>query len=65
MDLEWSEYFYCTAPVLLRSKSSNLGKVRKAKLYYLRGVSGKAAKVKEQIMKKDKKVVAGPVVQEG
>jgi ribosomal protein L19 len=32
-------------------------------LYYLRGVSGKAAKVKEQIVKKTK--VAAPVVQEG
>lgn len=31
------------------------GKVRRAKLYYLRGTSGKAAKVKEKITKKKKK----------
>ncbi|MBX9924282.1 MAG: 50S ribosomal protein L19 [Rhabdochlamydiaceae bacterium] len=57
--------FLLHSPRIAKIEILKSGKVRKAKLYYLRGVSGKAAKVKEQIMKKDKKVVAGPVVQEG
>lgn len=34
------------------------GKVRRAKLYYLRGLSGKAAKVREQYVAGDEKVEA-------
>jgi large subunit ribosomal protein L19 len=39
------------------------GKVRRAKLYYLRGASGKAAKVEEKIMKKPKKVKQPAVIE--
>lgn len=55
--------FLLHSPRIAKIETVKSGKVRKAKLYYLRGVSGKAAKVKEQIVKKTK--VAAPVVQEG
>jgi large subunit ribosomal protein L19 len=55
--------FLLHSPRIAKIETIKSGKVRKAKLYYLRGVSGKAAKVKEQLVKKEK--VAGPVVQEG
>ncbi len=54
--------FLLHSPRIAKIEVVKSGKVRKAKLYYLRGVSGKAAKVKEQIVKKEK--VAVPVVQE-
>jgi large subunit ribosomal protein L19 len=54
--------FLLHSPRIAKIEVVKSGKVRKAKLYYLRGVSGKAAKVKEQIIKKEKVVV--PVVQE-
>jgi len=53
--------FLLHSPRIAKIEVIKSGKVRKAKLYYLRGVSGKAAKVKEQIVKKDK--TAGSVVQ--
>ena len=39
------------SPTVQKIEVVRKGKVRRAKLYYLRGVSGKAAKVKEHIMK--------------
>ncbi len=44
------------SPRIAQIEVVRLGKVRRAKLYYLRGTAGKAAKVKEKIgRKKDKK----------
>ena len=37
------------------------GKVRRAKLYYIRDKIGKAAKIKELMIKKKPKAVAAPV----
>lgn len=54
--------FLLHSPRIAKIEVMKSGKVRKAKLYYLRGVSGKAAKVKEQIVRKDK--TAGSVVKE-
>ncbi|MDE5848761.1 MAG: 50S ribosomal protein L19, partial [Muribaculaceae bacterium] len=33
---------------------NKLGKVRRAKLYYLRNLTGKKARIKERFVKKDK-----------
>lgn len=41
--------FLLHSPRVAKVEVVKSGKVRKAKLYYLRGASGKAAKVKEQI----------------
>jgi len=50
------------SPRIAQIEVVRLGKVRRAKLYYLRGTAGKAAKVKEKIgRKKDKK---GPALVE-
>lgn len=46
--------FMIHSPKIAKIEVVKTGKVRKSKLYYLRGTSGKASKVKEQI---------GPVVQ--
>lgn len=41
--------FLLHSPRIAKIEVGKKGKVRKAKLYYLRGVSGKAAKVKEDL----------------
>ena len=41
--------FNLHSPRIAKIEVTKSGKVRKAKLYYLRGVSGKASKVKEHI----------------
>jgi len=41
--------FMVHSPLVAKIEVVKTGKVRRAKLYYLRGVSGKAAKVKEQL----------------
>ena len=41
--------FLVHSPRIAKVEVTKSGKVRKAKLYHLRGASGKAAKVKEQI----------------
>jgi large subunit ribosomal protein L19 len=41
--------FMLHSPKITKIEVARSGKVRRAKLYYLRGASGKAAKVKEQI----------------
>ncbi len=46
--------FMIHSPKIAKIEVVKTGKVRKSKLYYLRGTSGKASKVKEQI---------GPMVQ--
>ncbi len=38
-----------TAPVLPKSQVKRRGDVRQAKLYYLRGLTGRAARIKEKI----------------
>lgn len=49
--------FILHSPRVAKIEVTRKGKVRRAKLYYLRGTSGKAAKVKEKIGVKKKKVV--------
>lgn len=41
--------FYLHSPRIVEIKVTKRGVVRRAKLYYLRGLKGKAAKIKEQI----------------
>jgi len=41
--------FMLHSPRIAKIERTRLGKVRRGKLYYLRGTSGKASKVKEQI----------------
>lgn len=41
--------FYLHSPRIARIEVTRKGKVRRAKLYYLRGKSGKKAKVKERV----------------
>jgi large subunit ribosomal protein L19 len=41
--------FLLHSPRIAKVEVTKCGKVRKSKLYYLRGTSGKASKVKEQI----------------
>jgi large subunit ribosomal protein L19 len=53
--------FLLHSPRITKIEIERHGDVRRAKLYNLRGATGKAAKVKEKIMKKIKKVKA-PVV---
>jgi len=43
------------SPRIVKIEVIRLGRVRRAKLYYLRGVQGKAAKVKERIYEKKSK----------
>ena len=47
--------FILNSPRIAKIEVTRKGKVRRAKLYYLRGTAGKAAKVKERIGKKKKK----------
>lgn len=44
--------FQIHSPLLASIKVTRRGKVRRAKLYYLRGRSGKAARIKEDLGKK-------------
>jgi large subunit ribosomal protein L19 len=48
------------SPRIARVEVSRLGKVRRAKLYYIRDKIGKAAKIKELIVKKAPKTAAAP-----
>ena len=48
--------FTLHSPRIAKIEVTRKGKVRKAKLYYLRGVSGKKAKVKEKIGTKKKPI---------
>ena len=48
--------FSLHSPRIAKIELVRTGKVRRAKLYYLRGAQGKAAKVKEKIGKKGAKV---------
>ncbi len=57
--------FLLHSPRIAKIEILKFGKVRKSKLYYLRGASGKAAKVKEQLGPKKVKAVETKVVQEG
>ena len=49
--------FMVHSPRIVKMEVLKSGKVRKSKLYYLRGASGKKAKVKERIRPKVAKVV--------
>ncbi|NGX31991.1 MAG: 50S ribosomal protein L19 [Candidatus Anoxychlamydiales bacterium] len=51
--------FLINSPRITRIEIDRKGKVRRAKLYYLRGKSGKKAKVKEQLFKKAKNKAIG------
>jgi large subunit ribosomal protein L19 len=58
--------FLIHSPRIAKIEVIKFGKVRRAKLYYLRGVSGKAAKVKERLApKKVKKTATSEVAKEG
>lgn len=57
--------FLVNSPRIAKIEVIKSGKVRKAKLYYLRGASGKAAKVKEQLGPKKVKAAVNESVQEG
>jgi large subunit ribosomal protein L19 len=57
--------FLLHSPRVAKIEVLKMGKVRKAKLYYLRGVSGKAAKVKEHLGPKKIKAAVKPIEQEG
>lgn len=45
--------FLVNSPKIAKIEVAKMGKVRKSKLYYLRGSSGKASKVKENIAGKE------------
>ena len=47
--------FPVQAPVVDHIEVVRLGKVRRAKLYYLRGLRGKAARLKERVVRREKK----------
>ena len=47
--------FQTYSPLIDKISVVRLGRVRRAKLYYLRQLSGKAARIKEKIIKKIKK----------
>ncbi|GHV00240.1 50S ribosomal protein L19 [Spirochaetia bacterium] len=53
------------SPRIARVEVSRLGKVRRAKLYYIRDKIGKAAKIKELIVKKAPKIANTPAVAAG
>ena len=46
--------FPIQAPVVDHIEVIRLGKVRRAKLYYLRGLRGKAARLKERVVRREK-----------
>lgn len=48
--------FILHSPRIAKIEVTRRGKVRRAKLYYIRGASGKAARVKEKITGKKKKL---------
>lgn len=50
--------FMVHSPKIAKIEVARSGKVRRGKLYYLRGASGKAAKVKEQIGGSQKEAVS-------
>lgn len=50
--------FLLHSPKIAKIEVIKTGKVRKAKLYYLRGTSGKASKVKENLGYKDAAIAA-------
>ena len=52
------------SPTIAKIEVVTLGDVRRAKLYYLRDRHGKAAKIKERRIPRDKVVVAEPVVED-
>ena len=52
--------FSLHSPRIAKIEVARSGSVRRAKLYYLRGTSGKAAKVKEKLYVKKEKVTAAP-----
>ena len=52
------------SPTIAKIEVTTLGDVRRAKLYYLRDRHGKAAKIKERRIPRDKVVVAEPVVED-
>ncbi len=56
--------FLLHSPRISKIEILKIGKVRRAKLYYLRGASGKAAKVKEQLGPKKVKSAVSPVEQQ-
>ena len=57
--------FLINSPRITRIEIDRKGKVRRSKLYHLRGKSGKKAKVKEQLFKKEReKAFAEQVSQE-
>ncbi len=47
--------FLLSSPLVEKVEVVRHGKVRRAKLYYLRGLSGKAARIKEKRVSKEKK----------
>jgi len=47
--------FFLNSPLLESVEVMRHGKVRRAKLHYLRGLSGKAARLKEKRVDKEKK----------
>jgi large subunit ribosomal protein L19 len=52
--------FQVHSPMLAEIKVKRRGKVRQAKLYHLRGLTGKAARIKEKLSTRGKGEVAGP-----
>ena len=52
------------SPTIAKIEVVTLGDVRRAKLYYLRDRHGKAAKIKERRIPRDKVVAAEPVVED-
>jgi len=53
---EWVERVFKTfSPIVDSIKVKRRGDVRQAKLYYMRALTGKAARIKEKIEKKDDK----------
>ena len=52
------------SPTIAKIEVVTLGDVRRAKLYYLRDRHGKAAKIKERRIPRDKVVMAEPVVED-
>ena len=51
--------FLLSSPLVEKVEVVRRGKVRRAKLYYLRGLSGKASRIKEKRVAKEKKVEQG------
>jgi large subunit ribosomal protein L19 len=56
--------FLLNSPRIAKIEVVKLGRVRKSKLYYLRGSSGKSAKVKERLADKKTKVDSSSAVEE-